>query len=88
MVVGPSAEPEARLHSSPRRPPEQVAGQQLDVRSNIFSLGGCLYALSTGAKTFTGTSVMEVLRRITRGQLPDLQELDDTVRAIIGGDVL
>ena len=63
--------------------PEQVAGQLLDVRSDIFSLGGCLYALVTGAKPFAGTTLIEVLRRITQGPMPDLQAVDDTTRTII-----
>jgi len=63
--------------------PEQVAGQPLDVRSDLFSLGGCLYALVTGAKPFTGATVMEILRRITQGPMPDLQAVDDATRIII-----
>jgi urea ABC transporter urea binding protein len=41
--------------------PEQARGEELDPRSDLFSLGAVLYALCTGQKPFQGTTVMAVL---------------------------
>ncbi|HET6613491.1 MAG TPA: serine/threonine-protein kinase [Kofleriaceae bacterium] len=45
--------------------PEQILGDKLDARSDIFSLGVCLYQMVTGRKPFVedeGKSVMQKIR--------------------------
>jgi serine/threonine protein kinase len=44
--------------------PEQARGEQLDPRSDIFSMGSVLYVLLTGGNPFTADSVAVTLRRI------------------------
>lgn len=52
--------------------PEQAMGEQVDHRSDLFSLGSVLYTMCTGRPAFRATSTVAVLRRV----------VDDTPRPI------
>jgi len=45
--------------------PEQIAGQKIDGRSDLFSLGVVLYELLTGEKPFRGESIGSLMYKIT-----------------------
>jgi eukaryotic-like serine/threonine-protein kinase len=46
--------------------PEQVGGEDLDPRSDLFAMGAILYELVTGERLFGGDSIMSVLMSVIR----------------------
>jgi tRNA A-37 threonylcarbamoyl transferase component Bud32 len=61
--------------------PELVEGRQLDVRTDVFSVGILLYQMATGVLPFSGKNPHEVLRRISEGRFPDPRGLNRLVGA-------
>jgi len=58
--------------------PEQVRGDRLSIRSDMYSLGVSLYQMLTGRLPFTGESKSEVYRKIKSQRPPDPREhVDD-----------
>ncbi|HMD59039.1 MAG TPA: serine/threonine-protein kinase, partial [Steroidobacteraceae bacterium] len=52
--------------------PEQVQGQVLDARSDLYSLGVVLFEMLTGRKPYQGTSAMDLMQQHVAGQRPPL----------------
>jgi len=54
--------------------PEQVRGEPLDHRSDIFSFGAILYEMISGKRAFHGDSGIEVMNSILKEEAPDLAD--------------
>jgi serine/threonine protein kinase len=61
--------------------PEQVGGQRVDARSDLFSLGCVLYAMHTGKSPFQGSNSVFIARMVAEFDPPALHEVKrDTPR--------
>jgi serine/threonine protein kinase/tetratricopeptide (TPR) repeat protein len=72
--------------------PEQVRGQPVDARTDLFSLGCVLYEMVTGRRTFARPTRADVLAAVLHDEPPSLAnagvppELDSTIRHCLEKD--
>jgi len=59
--------------------PEQIAGQKVDGRSDLFSLGVVFFELLTGEKPFGGDSITTLMYNITNSPPPPLRDIAPAV---------
>ncbi len=59
--------------------PEQVRGDAIDQRSDLFSLGSVLYAMCTGIPPFRAETTLGVLQRVTSETPRAIRELNPAI---------
>jgi len=72
--------------------PEQLKGEEIDFRSDMFSVGGVLYHLLTGSRPFDGANTYQLIENIlagtpvapskVRGEVP--AALDEVIMRALG----
>jgi len=63
--------------------PEQMRGEHVDTRSDVFSLGCVFYELLTGSKPFEAESLHSVLYKVLQSNPRPLKELVPTLPAVV-----
>lgn len=75
------------IGTGPYMPPEQIKGENLDARSDIFSFGVTLYELLTGTRPFQGRHSIDVLHSILHDEPKTITEVrpevDEELAAIV-----
>ncbi|MEE2755197.1 MAG: serine/threonine-protein kinase, partial [Myxococcota bacterium] len=69
------AKNKARLGSPCYMPPEQILGEPLDGRSDLYALGITAYEMVVGEVPFNESDIRALLRRQVREKTPDVREL-------------
>ncbi len=69
--------------------PEQVRGQALDARSDLFSFGAVLYEMLTGARAFDGATLAETMSAVLRDDVPSCRDarFDPILRQCLAKDI-
>lgn len=67
--------------------PEQISGERLDGRTDLFSLGAVLYEMLSGRQAFGGENYSTCLYKIMNEQPPPLGELNPTLEESLPGYV-
>ncbi len=55
--------------------PEQVRGEAVDGRTDVFALGACLYEMLSGKRAFRGGSAVEAMSAVVRDEPPSLSSI-------------
>ncbi len=59
--------------------PEQILGQQLDIRSDLFSFGIVLYEMFTGVKPFSDDDTRSVTAKIMKDKFPAPRRINSDI---------
>ena len=73
-TVAPATEAGTILGTVGYMSPEQVRGQAVDHRSDVFSFGAVFYEMLAGRRAFRGDSAVETMNAILTEEPPDLSD--------------
>ncbi|MBN1636269.1 MAG: serine/threonine protein kinase [Deltaproteobacteria bacterium] len=68
--------------------PEQVMGQSVDGRSDLYSLGVIIYELVTGKRPFAGENLAAIFRAVTTDRAVEPAELDQSIPLSLSGLIM
>ncbi|HYA43582.1 MAG TPA: protein kinase [Syntrophobacteraceae bacterium] len=68
--------------------PEQIAGRQVDTRSDIFSLGTVFYQSLTGATPFQGKDISDIALEILHGEPEPPDEINGQIPQFLSSIIL
>ena len=73
LATGPDLTRTGMMVGTPRyMAPEQIAGEALDARSDLFAAGAILFEMLAGRPAFTGRTIVEILHATLHEQPPAL----------------
>jgi serine/threonine protein kinase/tetratricopeptide (TPR) repeat protein len=82
-MAAPISESGVVVGTAPYMAPEQIRGETVDARSDLFSFGVLIYELATGKRPFTGQTSIDVGSSILRDAPPEIS----TVRSDLPNDL-
>lgn len=77
------SEPGTVMGTVPYMSPEQVRGESLDARSDIFSLGCILYEMVAGKRPFHGNGAAEIMASILKDDPAKLTDIPPELQRVI-----
>ena len=81
-VAASGKDASGQVFGSPRyMAPEQVRGDRVDPRTDLYALGVMLFELATGMPPFPGSDVSELLRKQLSAEAPHAKDLDASLPA-------
>jgi eukaryotic-like serine/threonine-protein kinase len=63
--------------------PEQLLGKRVDRRADVYAIGVMLWEAAAGKRMWQGIADAQVMRRVIRGQLPELGEVDAELARVV-----
>ncbi|MFH2009542.1 MAG: protein kinase [bacterium] len=63
--------------------PEQVRGERLDGRSDLFSLGAVFFEMLTGRQAFRGQTVVDSMRKVEQADLPPVPGIEPVLEELL-----
>jgi Tol biopolymer transport system component/serine/threonine protein kinase len=73
-IQQPLSDPGMILGTLPYMAPEQLEGEDVDSRADIFALGAVLYEMATGVRAFTGSSQASLIANLLEHDPPALRD--------------